>query len=403
MSSPPVLVVFSHLRWNFVYQRPQHLLTRLGVHWRVVFVEEPRYDEGPARFEVSEIASNVTVLVPYTPILAAGFHDDQLALLQPLLSTALRAFKLQVDVAWLYTPMALPLAKSLEPVCLVYDCMDELSAFKDAPRQLRQRESALLKDAALVFTGGPSLYEVRRELHPSVHCFPSAVDSAHFSPANLDSHCSHAKSAAVLQDGLARPRLGFFGVIDERLDLELVATIADHHPEWSVIMAGPVVKIDVRTLPRRPNIHWMGMQPYERLPYLLSGWDVCLMPFALNEATRFISPTKTLEYMAGGKPIVSTPVRDVISLYSAAVDVASAPLPFVQACEAVLIESVAARYQRNTEMLNAVSMNSWQRISDSMNGLLQATLRRTRQQLVSAKQPGRLHESAAATSFLSSR
>jgi glycosyltransferase involved in cell wall biosynthesis len=317
-------------------------------------------------------------------VTSAGFHDDQLGLLQPLLQTALRARGLQVDVAWLYTPMALPLAKSFEPTCLVYDCMDELSGFKDAPRQLRQRESALLKQAAQVFAGGPSLYEARRDLHPSVHCFPSAVDAAHFAPANLDPDCAHARAAADLQDSLPRPRLGFFGVIDERIDLDLVAAVADQHPEWAVVMAGPVVKIDPQLLPQRPNIHWLGMQPYERLPYLLAGWDLCLMPFALNEATRFISPTKTLEYMAGDKPVVSTPVPDVISLYGAAVAVAHAPGPFVQACEAVLGETASARCERNCEMLNTVAIYSWQRTAESMDGLLQAALLGANQRLHAA-------------------
>lgn len=385
----PVLLVFSHLRWGFVYQRPQHLLARLAEQWRVVYVEEPVRCDGPAHLEVREISSHLTVLVPHTPVAAVGFHDDQLAVLQPLLSTALRVRGLQVDVAWLYTPMALPLAKSFTPTCLVYDCMDELSGFKDAPRQLRQRESALLKEAAEVFTGGPSLYEARRDLHPSVHCFPSAVDASHFSPVNLVPDSEHAKAAAALQDHLPRPRLGFFGVIDERLDLELVAAVADQHPEWAVVMAGPVVKIDAALLPQRPNIHWLGMQPYERLPYLLAGWDLCLMPFALNEATRFISPTKTLEYMAGDKPVVSTPVRDVISLYGAAVAVAPAPLPFVHACESVLAETAAARCMRNSEMLNTVSMHSWQRTAAAMDKLLQAALQRADQQLaaVAAARP----------------
>ena len=384
MSSLPVLLVFSHLRWGFVYQRPQHLLARLAEHWQVIYVEEPVRSEADAHLEIREISTNLSVMVPHTPVAATGFHDDQLGLLQPLLESALRARKLQADVAWLYTPMALPLAKSFAPTCLVYDCMDELSGFKDAPRQLRQRESALLKEAARVFTGGPSLYEARRGLHPSVHCFPSAVDAAHFCPTNLDPDCAHASTAAALQDALPRPRLGFFGVIDERLDLELVATIADQHPEWAVVMAGPVVKIDPALLPQRPNIHWLGMQPYERLPYLLAGWDLCLMPFALNEATRFISPTKTLEYMAGDKPVVSTPVRDVVFLYASAVAVAPAGLPFVQACEAVLAESAAARCRRNSEMLNTVSMHSWQRTAASMDGMLKTALHQAIQNLASA-------------------
>lgn len=272
MSQPPVLLIFSHLRWGFVYQRPQHLLARLAERWRVVYVEEPVHSEGPAQLETREISSHLTVLVPHTPVAAAGFHDDQFGLLQPLLDTALHARGLHVDVAWLYTPMALPLAKSFTPTCLVYGCMDELSGFKDAPRQLRQRESALLREATEVFTGGPSLHEARLYLHPSVHCFPSTVDAAHFSPADLVADCDHAKTAAALQDHLPRPRLGFLGVIDERLDLELVAAVADQHPEWASVMAGPVVKIDAALLPQRPNIHWLGMQPYERLPYLLAGW-----------------------------------------------------------------------------------------------------------------------------------
>jgi glycosyltransferase involved in cell wall biosynthesis len=384
MPSPPVLLVLSHLRWGFVYQRPQHLLSRLAQRWRVIFVEEPVHREGPATLEVRDIAPGLTVFVPHTPVHAAGFHDDQLALLQPLLATALSSRVEAIDVAWLYTPMALPLAKHFMPTCLVYDCMDELSAFKDAPRQLKQRESALLKEAAEVFTGGPSLYESRRDLHAHVHCFPSAVDAAHFSPDNLDPRSDHAQQAAVLQGGLPRPLLGFFGVIDERLDIELVATLADCHPEWSLVMVGPVVKIDPRTLPQRANIHWLGMQPYERLPYLLAGWDLCLMPFAINEATRFISPTKTLEYMAGDKPVVSTPVRDVISLYGEAVAVAEAGLPFVQACETVLNESAGARCSRGMEMINTVSMHSWQRTAASMDSLLQAALNRARDEQAAA-------------------
>lgn len=382
--SVPVLLVFSHLRWDFVFQRPQHLLERLGARWRVVFVEEPRHIDGLARLDIREPSSRVTVVVPHTPVAAEGFHDDQLGLLEPLLSNLLRDLDLQVDVAWLYTPMALPLAKSLTPTCLVYDCMDELSAFKDAPRQLRQRESALLREAAIVFTGGPSLYEARRALHPSVHCFPSAVDSGHFSPANLRPHCDHARAADALQGALACPRLGFFGVIDERLDTDLIAAIADQHPEWSLVMAGPVVKIDAQTLPQRPNIFWLGMQPYERLPYLLAGWDVCLLPFALNEATRFISPTKTLEYMAGNKPVVSTPVQDVVSLYSEAVDVALSTPAFIRACEAALVESLEARSQRNAAMLRIVSMHSWQRTADAMDALLRTVLVQAREQLIAA-------------------
>jgi len=370
MPTVPTLIVFSHLRWSFVFQRPQHLMSRLAGRWQVLFVEEPVRCSGPPRLEVRTLGPSLTVLVPHTPAASAGFHDDQLALLQPLLYTYLREQRCSVDVAWLYTPMALPLVRTVRPACIVYDCMDELSAFKDAPRQLRQRESALLKQASLVLTGGPSLYEARRNLHANVHCFPSAVDAAHFAPANLVPDSDDAQAAFALQGHLPGPRLGFFGVIDERLDTALVDLLAERHPEWSVVMAGPVVKIDPASLPQRPNLHWLGMQPYERLPYLLAGWDVCLMPFAMNESTRFISPTKTLEYMAGEKPVVSTPVPDVIWLYGEAVAVAAGPEAFVAACENVLAERGAPRCRRATEMLSAVSLHSWDRSATGIHTLL---------------------------------
>ncbi|MBW8848083.1 MAG: glycosyltransferase [Burkholderiales bacterium] len=372
---PPTLVVFSHLRWSFVYQRPQHLMSRLAGRWQVLFIEEPVHSDGPAWLEVRDIAPRLQVLVPHTPVAAPGFHDDQLAALQTLLDAHFTAHQLHADVAWLYTPMALPLVQSVHASCVAYDCMDELSAFKDAPRQLRQRESALLRRAAVVFTGGPSLYEARRHLHPQVVCLPSAVDATHFDPARLQGDSPHAAEAERQQAGLPRPRLGFFGVIDERLDTALVAAVADAHPDWSIAMVGPVVKIDPAALPQRANLHWLGMQPYERLPYLLAGWDVALMPFARNASTRFISPTKTLEYMAGGKPVVSTPITDVISLYGDAVAVADGPQAFVAACEALLDEGAAERDARRMAMAASVARYSWADSADTAHALLSQALR----------------------------
>lgn len=379
---PSVLVVFSHLRWSFVYQRPQHLLSRLAGRWRVVFVEEPVRCDGAAWLEVREVAPLLQVLIPHTPVPAPGFHDDQLAALQTLLEARFAAEHLRADVAWLYTPMALPLVDTVRPACVVYDCMDELSAFKDAPRQLRQRESALLKRAAVVLTGGPSLYEAKRSLHEHVVCLPSAVDAAHFDPANLDPGSPEAAAAERLQDTLPAPRLGYYGVIDERLDTALVAAVADAHPAWSIVMAGPVVKIAEASLPQRPNLHWLGMQPYERLPYLLAGWDVALMPFALNESTRFISPTKTLEYMAGGKPTVSTRIADVISLYGNTVTIADSPTAFVHACEALLAESPAALAAHREAMAETVARFSWDGTADTVHALLSEALKLARPEVM---------------------
>jgi len=371
----PVLLVFSHLRWGFVYQRPQHLLSRLAGRWRVLFVEEPLHDaDGPPRLDAVDISPQLTVLTPHTRVNAPGFHDDHIAMMSSLLHDHLDEHGLHVDVAWLYTPMALPLANAVGADCLVYDCMDELSAFRGAPLQLRQRESALMQQAALVLTGGPSLFEARKHQHGNIHCFRSAVDAAHFSPARLNATSAPARRARELQAALPHPRIGFFGVIDERMDLSLIQALAERRPDWTFVMVGPVVKIDPHSLPQLPNIHWLGMQPYELLPHLMVGWDLALMPFALNESTRFISPTKTLEYMAGGLPVVSTPIQDVLQLYAPAVAVAPAGERFIKACDTVLTEGATARRARQVQMARLVAQNSWDETADTIHTLLEEAL-----------------------------
>src|SRR5436305_14501540 len=233
--------------------------------------------------------------------------------------------------------MALPLAERLSPKAVVYDCMDELSAFKFAPPQLLEREADLLRRADVVFTGGPSLYRAKKDRHPNVHCFPSSVDAAHFAKAT-----DPAIEAAEQRD-LPRPRLGYFGVIDERIDLDLIAAAADARPDWQFVMVGPVVKIDPAALPKQPNIHYYGQQPYARLPEFLAGWDVALLPFARNDSTKFISPTKTLEYMAAEKPIVSTPITDVAEPYGHIVRLGSTPAEFMAARAAALAADAGER------------------------------------------------------------
>jgi UDP-galactopyranose mutase len=355
----PTLIVLCHLRWGFVFQRPQHLLTRLARRFEVVFVEEPVFDAGPARLEHSHPAEGVEVLTPRTPAKAPGFHDEQLALLQPLLEAFVEQRGIRSPVVWLYTPMALPLVEALHPRALVYDCMDDLASFKFAPTALVGRERFLLEQADVVLTGGPSLHEARRATRPDAVCLPSAVDIDHFSPANLRSDSDQAIAAQALHAGLHAPRIGFYGVIDERLDLDLVAGLADARPDWVIVMVGPVVKIDPAALPRRPNIRWIGMQAYETLPYLLAQWDVAMLPFALNESTRFISPTKTLEYMAAGVPAVTTPIQDVISLYGDVVRVAADVRGFVDAVNAALEESAEDRARRSEASQRILERSTW--------------------------------------------
>ncbi|WP_247599446.1 UDP-galactopyranose mutase [Sphingomonas sp. PAMC26645] len=359
-SPPPPLICFSHLRWDFVTQRPQHLMKRFAQAQSVFVWEEHIPCDHPLPFLEHHPfpADNVIALRPRLPHwwnaeqVEAGLRQ----LLDMLVATSIRA----KPVLWFYTPMMLPFAEHLDAAAVVYDCMDELSAFRFADPALLDREARLLTRADLVFTGGYSLYEAKRGRHRDVHAFPSAVDVAHFAQARA------GNSEPEDQRQIAGPKLGFFGVIDERIDLALVDAVAAQRPDWSFIMIGPVVKIDPAHLPRRANIHWLGGRSYNELPAYLSGWDVALMPFAINAATRFISPTKTPEYLAGGLPVVSTPIVDVIRHYgdAAAVSIASEAPAFVAACEAALALPRDGAWRDEADRLLATQ--SWDRTQTAM-------------------------------------
>ena len=331
IAEQPDLLCFSHLRWEFVYQRPQHLLSRCASKRRVFFVEEPVFDNGSLSLEVNESARNLCVVVPHLP---DGLRSEVATtdVLKELIHRMIRDYQIRDYICWYYTPMALDFTRGLTPAAIVYDCMDELSAFKGAPESLSLRERELFKIADLVFTGGHSLYEAKRNQHHSVHAFPSSIDREHFMKAR------QSLAEPTDQEAIPHPRLGFFGVIDERLDTELLEQVAALRPDWQFVMIGPVVKIHPDTLPRLPNIHYLGGKTYQQLPAYISGWDVALLPFAQNESTRFISPTKTPEYLAAGIPVVSTPIRDVVRPYGdlGLVSIANNAAEFVAASEAAL-------------------------------------------------------------------
>ena len=366
------IVVLSHLRWNFVYQRPQHLLSRLAARHPVFFVEEPEVEEGlkTPRWDRSRPEHHVTVYRPRTGLEAPGFHPEQLDALQRLIPELRSDLGAAAPVAWLYTPLAMPLVRRLEPAAVVYDCMDELSLFRGAPPELVAREAELLAAADVVFTGGPSLYRAKRDRHPSIHCFPSSVDAEHFGRARPRRPSGVRATEPADQDRLGHPRLGFYGVIDERLDLGIIAALADSHPDWQIVLVGPVVKIDPSALPRRPNIHYFGQRTYGELPAYLGGWDVCLLPFAMNDATRFISPTKTLEYMAAERPIVSTPITDVAEPYGDIVRLGATPEAFVAACEDALVEGEEERTRRVGRMREVLARTSWDTTATAMERLV---------------------------------
>jgi UDP-galactopyranose mutase len=359
------LLVFSHLRWDFVYQRPQHLLSRFGQRWAVVFFEEPVHDAGcEAWLEELHPCIGVTVLRAHTPIAEPGFADAQFPLLSALLQEWLADHREEGMAAWLYTPMALPLVQGLEPGAIIYDCMDQLGAFKNAPERLMDRERTLLEVADVVFTGGPSLQDAKAPHNANVLCFASSVDVAHFAQGRRE--LEPASQGAV-------PRLGFFGVLDERLDLDLIDAVARAHPTWQIDLVGPVVKIDPTTLPRAANLNYLGQRDYAELPGLIADWDVCLLPFAMNASTAFISPTKTLEYMAARKPVVTTPVRDVIRLYAEGVQVAHTHSEFIAACEMALREDEEGRRERIAVQDKLTRATSWDHTAEAMAGnVLQA-------------------------------
>lgn len=368
--APAALVCFSHLRWDWVWQRPQHLLARFARHLPVYVVEEPTFlpGDGAADLRLNH-DRGVTIVTPLLPAALAGhwgFNDVTNPLIAALLAPRFAELGLAGPdaagvVAWYYTPMALGgEPDGFRPVLTVFDAMDELAGFRGAPPALRECEAALMAAADLVFAGGPSLYEARKDRHPRVSCFPSGVEAAHFAQA--------ANGVPRPVDLAARPRpvLGFYGVIDERLDLDLLAAVADARPAWTIAMVGPVIKVAEADLPRSPNIVYLGQRNYADLPGYLACFDVAMLPFARNEATRFISPTKTLEYLAGGKPIVSTPIKDVVDLYGRVVAVAATPAEFVAAAERALAEPAADRARRLAAAEALLAEHDWDAIAAAM-------------------------------------
>jgi glycosyltransferase involved in cell wall biosynthesis len=366
----PTLFCFSHLRWDFVFQRPQHLMSRFARDMTVVFWEEPKaIDPGETAFLKVRQAGNFPNVRVVTPHLPKGLADDEREEALRRLLDAHAAIYARPLVSWYYTPMMLPFSRHLDSSGVVYDCMDELSKFRFAPERLLDLEQELIDRADLVFTGGSSLYEAKKGRHNSVHCFPSSVDRAHFTKARAD------LEQPSDQAGLKHPRLGFYGVIDERFDIDLLREAADMRPDWSFVMVGPVVKIGEDELPRAANIHYLGSKTYEQLPAYLSSWDVALMPFAMNESTQFISPTKTPEYLAGGKPVVSTPVRDVVRSYGhlQGVHIAHDADGFVRCCEKALDQSSqCGDWLAEADLL--LSATSWDTTQARMAGLIAEVL-----------------------------
>ncbi|WP_300435350.1 glycosyltransferase [Christiangramia sp.] len=349
------LMVFSHLRWNFVYQRPQHLISRISRHYKILFIEEPIADEIEDGYELNIIHKNLHVFKPRVKDMEA-IPSVLLAFLQ---ST-------QVEYAWFYSPSFSSLLAYIDVNFIIYDCMDELSLFKGAPAELIEQEKFLISEADIVFTGGKSLYESKSQRHPNTFCFPSSVEREHFEKAryhlSLPEDLKHIPSLIV----------GYCGVIDERIDMDLLQNTALLLPGVSFVMIGPLAKIDDSELARAPNIFYLGMKSYESLPQYLAAFNIAMMPFALNDSTKYISPTKTLEYMAAGKPIISTAIKDVERDYSHCIPIISTAEEFAAAIKE-LLNTNNQEYQQDYNKI--LDRTSWDNTANSMIQILKETVK----------------------------
>lgn len=362
------IVVLSHLRWDFVFQRPQHLLTRAANARRVFFFEEPIVGAREHRsLEISQREGNIWVVQPHLP---DGLpHEETVQALMHLLDDLLSECQIKDYVLWYYTPMARSFTRHLQPSAIVFDCMDELSLFKHAPKELIENEAELMKTADVVFTGGQSLYEAKKDRHHNIHAFPSSIDYLHFCQARRIAKSKHEPDD---QKDIAHPRMGFYGVIDERFDIELLRDMADARPDWSFILIGPTAKIDPNDLPKNPNIHYLGPKSYQELPAYLAGWDVAMMPFAKNDSTKFISPTKTPEFLAAAKPVVSTSIQDVVRPYGelGLVKIADEAATFIKAAAQCGMDERALPDDWLEKVDQFLAKNSWDRTWSRMEQLI---------------------------------
>ncbi len=359
------LVCFSHLRWDFVFQRPQHLMSRFAKTLRIFFIEEPFFDAGHNYNEIhKQPDADIYRVIPH---LHPSF--DPIKGQRQLLDSLIESMAIKLDLCWYYSPMALPYSNHLKPKITIYDCMDELSAFKFAPPGLKKNEAALMRRADIVFTGGNSLFEAKKHQHKNIYPFPSSIDKTHFFTARAK------KSDPADQKHIPNPRIGFYGVLDERLNLELIRDLASRQPGWHFIFIGPTVKIDPKSLPVMDNIHYLGPKNYDELPVYLSNWDIAFMPFELNESTKYISPTKTPEFLAGGKPVISTSIRDVIYPYReiGLVRIADTADEFVTAIQNELENKNREKWLGKVD--HFLSGISWDRTWATMSCLIDETIR----------------------------
>lgn len=344
------MIVFCHLRWQFVYQRPQHVIERLSHHLKVLFVEEPLPNS------TSHSSGNLIVV------------NDNLHILQPNVEDVKSIAKIlpeyvnnkSIPFGWFYSASFSPLLEELNFQTVVYDCMDEPSLIKGDSQELLNQEEYLMSHADIIFTNVQSLFESKKQHHPNVHLFPGSVDKTHFNKAW---NSSTPEDIAHIQS----PIVGYYGIIDEQIDFSLLQETALKLPNVSFVMIGPRM-IDEEHLPKEANIHFLEMKSYDELPNYLKAFDIAMMPFVLNDATKYISPTKTLEYMAAGKPIISTKTTDVVRDYRRCVSLVENADEFSNAITFLLDKM--DRLSLEMEYYRILKKTSWDATTDKMESLI---------------------------------
>ena len=373
------LIAFTHIKWNFVYQRPQHLLSRFAHYYRVFVIEEPVYNGPESFYELSHNHDSNLWLVTLHISKETPSHEIG-DTLKKLVDSLISSMSITQYFLWYYTPMALAYSDHLKPAAIVYDCMDELSAFKFAPPGIKEFETKLLSRADIVFTGGHSLYEAKKHLHHNIYPLPSSIDKKHFMIARKP------QKDPPDQLPIPYPRIGFYGVLDERLNISLVESIASLRPEWQFVFIGPIIKIDPASLPNKENIHYLGAKNYSVLPHYLAGWDIAMLPFALNESTMYISPTKTPEYLAGGKPVISTSIRDVVVPYhqKGLVHIADTSEEFINVAEKIFNDDNKEGWLTKVDkFLENISWNeTWHRMAELIDEAIESKREITKNKLL---------------------
>jgi len=373
------IICFSHLTWDRnLFQRPQQLMLRFSKRFNVLYVSGYSCRQffidlfRRKKTHSYHVTDNLAVYSPFAlpPIKKYSSITIRLnkILLSFLVKRRLKKLKFKDPILWIYHPRYIDAIGKFKEELIIYDCMDDftslLSDYEDRERNIKD-ERALLKKADMVFAGGYSIAELKRDSREHIHVFPSAVEIYHFKKARSD----NLEMPDDITD-IPHPILGYWGAIDERVDHELLKRLAMKHPEWSIVLLGPIVRHkagDLSYLKEIKNIFWLGPKDYSLLPNYAKAFDVCLIPFVLSREGKFLSPTKTLEYLATGKPVVSTPITDVVRFYDGVVGIADGPDEFGMAVRRCMEEDNASMKQKR---ICFTENKSWEDTAEKMEKLI---------------------------------